>query len=105
MCGDSDVGEYGGKVAEVDWKHAIECLPKQNVRCSVKGCVSIGSTALHAGCVLGDVVCPCCGMSQLEGADKPADNCHACKHCGHAWESDTVCTANPLASLRPYLSD
>ena len=65
--------------------------------------MSVGSTALRAGCVLGEVVCPCCGVSQLEGPDKPADNCHACKHCGHAWESDTVCTANPLASLRPYL--
>ena len=67
--------------------------------------MSVGSTALYDGCVFGDVVCPCCGVAQLEGLDKPADNCHACKHCGHAWESDTVCTANPLASLQPYLSD
>ena len=51
MCGDSDVGEYDGKVAEVDWKRAVDCLHKQNVRCSVKECVSIGSTALRAGCV------------------------------------------------------
>ena len=28
VCGDSDVGEYGGKVAEVDWKHAVNCLCK-----------------------------------------------------------------------------
>ena len=67
--------------------------------------MSVGSTVLHDGHVLGDVVCPSCSVSQLEGADKPADNCHACKYCGHAWESDTMCTANPLASLRPYLSD
>ena len=99
------MGEYDGKVAEVDWKHAVDCLRKQNVQCSVEDCVSFGSTDLHAGRVLGDVVCPCCSVSQLEGADKPADNCHACKHCGHAWESDTACTANLLASLRPYLSD
>ena len=30
MCGDSDVGEYDGKVAEVDWKRAVNCLRKQN---------------------------------------------------------------------------
>ena len=28
MCGDSDMGEYDGKVAEVDWKHAVDCLRK-----------------------------------------------------------------------------
>ena len=105
VCGDSDVGEHDGKVTEVDWKHAVDCLRKQNARFSIKECVSVGSTALHAGHILGDVVCPCCGVTQLEGPDKPADNYHASKHCGHAWESDTVCTANPLASLRPYLSD
>ena len=92
------MGEYDGKVAKVDCKHAVDCLRKQNARCSIKECVSVGSTNLHAGHVLGDVVCPCCGVSQLEGPHKPADNSHACKHCGHAWESDTVCTANPLAS-------
>ena len=105
MCGDSDIGEYDGKVAEMNWKHAVNCLHKQNARCSVQERVSVGSTALHAGCILGDVVCPCCGVSQLEGPDKPADNCHACNQCGHAWESNTVCTANPLVSLRPYLFD
>ena len=67
--------------------------------------MSVGSTALRAGHILGDVVCPCCGVAQLEGPDKPADNCHTCKHCGHVGESDTVCTANLLASLQPYLSD
>ena len=67
--------------------------------------MSVGSTALRAGHALGEVVHPCCGVSQLEGPDKPADNCHACKHCGHTWELDTVCTVNPLVSLRPYLSD
>ena len=56
MCGDSDVGEYDRKVVEVDWKHAVDCLHKQNARCSVKECVSVGSTALRAGHVLGDVV-------------------------------------------------
>ena len=61
------MGEYDGKVAEVDWKHTVDCLRKQNVRCSVEDCVSFGSTALHAGRVLGDMVCPCCGVSQLEG--------------------------------------
>ena len=66
--------------------------------------MSVDSTALCAGRVLGAVVCPSCGVSQLEGPDKPADNCHACKHYGHTWESNTVCTANPLASL-PYLSN
>ena len=59
VCGDSDMGEYDGKVAEVDWQRAVECLHKQNVRCSVEDCVSFGSTALRAGHVLGDVVCPC----------------------------------------------
>ena len=102
MCGDSDVGEYDEKVTEVDWKRAVDCLHKQNAHCSVEECVSVGSTDLHAGCILGDVVCPCCSVAQLEGPDKPADNCHTCKHCGHAWESDTICTANPLASLWPY---
>ena len=63
VCGNSDVGEYDGKVAEVDWKHAVDCLRKQNVRCSVKDCVSFGSTALRAGRILGDVVCPSCGVS------------------------------------------
>ena len=66
--------------------------------------MSVGSTALCAGHLFGEMVCPSFGVSQLEGAGKPADNCHACKHCGHAWELDTVCTANPLAYLRPYLS-
>ena len=66
--------------------------------------MSVGSTDLHTGHVLSDVVCPCCSVSQLEGPDKPADKCHAYKHCGHAWESDTICTANLLPSLRPYLS-
>ena len=105
MCGDLDVGEYDGKVAEVDWKHAVDCLRKQNARCSVEENVCVGSTALRAGSILGDVLCPSCHVAQLEGPDKPADNCHACKHCGHAWESDTICTANLLASLRMYLSD
>ena len=52
------MGEYDGKVAKVYWKHALDCLLKQNARCSVEECVSVGSTALCAGCVLGDVVCP-----------------------------------------------
>ena len=30
MCGDLDVGECDGKVAEVDWKRAVDCLQKQN---------------------------------------------------------------------------
>ena len=67
--------------------------------------MSVGFTAMCAGCILGDVVRHCSCVDQLEGSDKPADNCHACKHCGYAWESDTVCTANLLVSLRPYLSD
>ena len=99
------MGECDGTVAEVDWKCAVDCLRKQNAHCSVKEYVSVGSTALCAGHILGDVVCPCCGVGQLEGPDKPADICHTCKQCGHAWESDTICTANPLASLQPYLSD
>ena len=99
------MGEYDEKVAEVDWKRAVDCLRKQNAHCSVKECVSVGSTALHDGCILCDVVCLCCGVAQLKGPDKPADNRHTCKHCGHAWESDTVCSANLLASLQPYLSN
>ena len=67
--------------------------------------MSACSTALRAGHVVCEMVCPCYGVSHLEGADKPANKCHTCKHCGHAWESDTVCIANPLASLQPYLSD
>ena len=31
-----------------------------------------------------------------KGLTSLLNNCHACKHCGHAWESDTICTANPL---------
>ena len=51
MCGDLDVEEYDGKAAEVDFKRAVDCLRKQNARCTVKECVSVGSTvrahALH----------------------------------------------------------
>ena len=39
MCGDLDMGEHGGKVAEVDWKHAVDCVCKQNVHNSVKECL------------------------------------------------------------------
>ena len=35
--------------------------------------MSVGSTDLHTRHVLGEVVSPCCGVSQLEGPDKPAD--------------------------------
>ena len=99
------MGEYERKAGKVDWKCAVDCLHEQNARCSVKEYVSVGFTDLHAGHILGDVVCPSCSVAQLEGPDKPDDNCHTCKHYGHAWESDTVCTANPLVSLQPYLSD
>ena len=42
-----------GKLLKVDWKHAVDCLHKQNARCSVEDSVSIGSTALHDGRILG----------------------------------------------------
>ena len=43
MCDDSDVGEYDGKVAEVDWKDAVDCLRKYNARCSLEECLPAAS--------------------------------------------------------------
>ena len=80
VCGDSELGEYPGRVTEVDWKCAVECLHAKNAWCTIEECVSLGSSALHAGCKLCDVVCPSCGVALLEGPDSRYNGkAHACK--------------------------
>ena len=69
VCGDLEVGEYPGRVTEVDWKHAVDCLRAYNAWCMVERCVLLGSSALLAGCKLCEVVCPSCGVVLLEGPD------------------------------------
>ena len=82
MCGDLEVGEYPGRVTEVDWKHTAECLHAKNARCTVEEHVSLGSSALHAGCKLCNVVCPSCGVALPEGPDSWSNGkFHACKCC------------------------
>ena len=36
VCGDSKVEVCPGKLAEVDWKGAVDCLHKQRACCNVK---------------------------------------------------------------------
>ena len=82
MCGDSEVGEYPGRITEVDCKYAIECLSAKHARCTVEECVSFGSSALRAGCKLCNVVCSSCGVALLEGLDSWSNGkTHACKCC------------------------
>ena len=82
MCGGSEVGEYPGRVTEVDWKHAVECLHTKHAWWTVEEYVSLGSSALHAGCKLCNVVCPSCGIALLEGSDSQSNGkVHACKCC------------------------
>ena len=60
------MGERNGNVSNVDWKHDVDYLSRQHAHCSVEECFYIGSAALHAGCILGDVVCPCCDAAYIE---------------------------------------
>ena len=81
MCGDSEVCEYPGRVTEVNCKCAVECLHAKNAWCTIKECVSLGCSALHAGCKLCNVVCPSCGVTLLEGPASRSDGkFHACKY-------------------------
>ena len=50
------------------------------------------------------MVCPSCGVALLEGPERSNGKPHVCKCCKHTWETEHGCIANPLASLRPYLS-
>ena len=82
MCGDSEVGEYPCRVTRVDWKRAVKCLRTQNAWSTIEECVSLGFSALHAGCKLCNVVCPSCGVALLEGPDPwPNSTVHTCKCC------------------------
>ena len=46
VFGDSKVGEYPGRVTEVDWKCTVDCLYAINAQITIEGCVSLSSSTL-----------------------------------------------------------
>ena len=66
VCGDLEVGEYPGRVTEVERKCAVDCLRTKNARCTIEECVSLASSTLHADCAMWYVLLVgwCCWKGQ-----------------------------------------